>query len=83
LNFSKGTEPPAGVLKYETDLPIESIVPLHQEASDIWKDMQKDVDKAKLTLGVITACNNATNRHCYTFAWRKGSNGDWQEVIKK
>lgn len=83
INFARGGDPPGYLLRYETDLPIDDVEQLHQEAVEIWKDFRKDVENVFLSIGIITACDDGKKRSCYTHSWRTDANGKWQEVLKK
>lgn len=51
MNFPNSD--PALVLNYLTDIPIENRAELRKEIDEVWSVFRIDVEKAKLTAGVI------------------------------
>ena len=72
------------MLRYRTDLAIDNIPSLQQEADDIWSVFRIDADKAGVTTAIISATDtpkstgviSSKNRGC-NFVYHKSPDGHW------
>lgn len=85
INFSGSA--PALMLKYETDLSIDSRAALDAEVSEIWLSFKADVEKAKLTSAIISANEKAApgilvHSRGYNFVFSSGADGRWTKMGK-
>ena len=81
MNFPNGDS--ALVLNYETDIPISDKEPLRKEVDAIWRDFQKEVEKAGVNTGVIRATHKETSGFIskskgYGFLFTKDDAGNWR-----
>jgi hypothetical protein len=81
------TDGRALMLRYRTDLAIDNISAMQQEADDIWTVFQIDAEKAKVTTAIISATDtpkssgliSSTNRG-YNFVDQKLPDGQWSRL---
>jgi hypothetical protein len=82
MNFSQGS--PALALSYQTDLKIDQTDKLRAEVIDIWRDFQKDVDRAKLSNAVIMANEVPSGgliqkNKSFNFVFVRKADGTWPQ----
>ena len=83
VNFSEG--PPALMLKYETDLSIEDMPKLEKEVAEIWASFRLDVEKAQLTLGIVSANERPSGmlikaNKGFNFIYERGPDAKWSRT---
>jgi hypothetical protein len=78
------------MLRYRTDLTIDNMAALQQEADDIWTVFQVDAEKAKVKFAIISATETpkssgfiiSSNRG-YNFLYQKSPDGQWTRVTRQ
>ena len=89
IHFTK--DDPGLMLKYLTDIPIDNMDALRAEANEIWPIFKVDVEKANLTIGILSAQGPAekvfgsiiTTNRSYKFVWKQRQDGSWESVSKE
>jgi hypothetical protein len=76
------------VLSYQTDLKLSDMDNLHKEVTEIWADFRKDVEKAKVDVGVITANEVpvgviVTTNKSFNFVFERKPDTGWAPVSVK
>ena len=83
ISFSEG--PPGLMLKYETDLSVDDKSKLEKEVAEIWATFRPDVEKAQLTVAIISANEHpsgmlVTTNKGFNFVYERGSDGKWSRT---
>lgn len=86
MNFPHGGT--ALLLSYQTDLKITQAAKLRAEVTDIWRDFQKEVDRAKLSNAIIMAQEVPTGRFVqrgksFNFVFVRNFDGSWPQEPPK
>ena len=73
---------PALILSYQTDLKIADLPAVEKEINEIWNSFRVDVERAKLTSGIIRANNLKkefiiSTGESHAVVYRKGPGGQW------
>ena len=81
--YFKNGDPPALVLKYETEIELSEQEALKLEVNEIWKIFKHDVEKSGFTTGAIRAQrplkgNIIRKGQGYGFVFLKQQDGTWQ-----
>jgi hypothetical protein len=76
-------DPPALMLKYQTDIKISNKELLRTEVEEIWEQFQLDVEKEGLTQAIVSANEPPTggliqHNRTYNFVYKKMPTGKWQ-----
>ena len=80
IAFSEG--PPGLMLKYETDLAVDDTPKLEKEVAEIWTTFRLDVEKAQLTVAIISANEHPSGvligtSKGFNFVYERGTDGKW------
>jgi hypothetical protein len=74
------------MLKYQTAIPLDDARALEDEVNEIWERFRFDVEKAQLTVGIVSAQERSrgfiiTFNRVRNFAFRKcPANGQWFRI---
>lgn len=70
------------MLRYETELSLDDKSALEAEVDEIWNSFHTDVDKAELSIGIVSANEKphgffSKTSRVQTFVFKKGTDGVW------
>jgi hypothetical protein len=80
MTFEKGD--PALILNYETEIPIENVGQLREEANEVWTIFRNDVEAAGLNTAILRAAKNENSGFIrtgkvYGFLIERHDDGRW------
>lgn len=80
MSFSSG--PPALMLKYQTDLPMDDVPALQAEANEVMDVLKIDADRANVTRAVVSANDDpkgffVKQGKSHNFLYEKRPDGTW------
>ena len=80
MNFP--SEPPALMLKYQTDVPIDDVAALQAEANEVMDILKIDAERAHLTRAVVSANDEPKGiiikqGKSHNFLYEKQTDGTW------
>jgi hypothetical protein len=86
MNFSQGG--PALMIKYQTDLKMDDMDKLRNEATEVWQAFQTEAEKSNLKNGIVSANEKPkgwiiTHNSSYNFVFQKSDDGSWKVLETK
>lgn len=78
-------DPPALMLKYQTNISLDDKASLENEVDEIWGSFRVDVEKAQLVNGIVSANERpkgfiVTTSRGRNFVFKRGADGQWAKV---